>query len=122
MSAAALAVSLVLIAPAQEPQSHAQAVTCASTFLVGAALLAQAAEANPSDEGTQSAVTSIGQLLKRADEDRLAAARREGIAIDASGAALNAHLQGNMDPAQQSWQDAMADCVSRYGAGLFSDT
>lgn len=122
MSAAALALSFVLIAPAQEPQSHAQAVTCASTFLIGAALLAQAAEANPSDEGTQSAITSIGQLLKRADDDRLAAARREGITIDASGEALNAHLQANMDPAQESWQDAMADCVNRYGAGLFSDT
>ena len=122
MSAAAFALSIALIAPPQEPQSHAQAVTCASTFLIGAALLAQAAEANPSDEGTQSAVTSIGQLLKRADDDRLVAARREGIAVEASGAALNAHLQANMDPAQQSWQDAMADCVNRYGAGLFSDT
>jgi len=117
-SAAVLTLSPV----AQEPQTHAQAVTCASTFLIGAALLAQAAEANPSDEGTQSAVTSIGQLLKRADEDRLAAARREGIAVEASGEALTAHLQANMDPAQQAWQDAMADCVNRYGAGLFSDT
>ncbi|MDP3377469.1 MAG: hypothetical protein Q8S53_03825, partial [Brevundimonas sp.] len=92
----ALALSFALLTAGQEPQTHRQAVNCTGVFLYTLVLTAQAAESDPTSENQETAQTA-GLLLKAADGERLAAAAREGLSTDASGEALNAWLEANVD-------------------------
>ena len=112
MSFAALALSAALLAP-QDPATHAQAVTCTGVFLFANVVMTQAAEAEPTDENKETAAAA-GRLMKAADDDRLAAARREGISIEASGEALNAWLAASTPDAQGVMSRELDPCLQRY--------
>ena len=114
MFATALAMSLMLTPAPQDPQTHRQAVTCTGVFLYASVLTAQAVEADPSPENQEMAETA-GLLLKAADADRLAAAAREGISTDASGLALGAWLDANVEDADATMNRELDTCLAVYG-------
>jgi hypothetical protein len=116
MSAAALALSLALLAP-QDPATHDQAVTCTGVFLFANILMAQAAEADPSQENQDNAA-AVGRLMKAADDDRLAAARREGIAVEASGQALNSWLEVSLPNTEAVMGRELDPCLQRYMSAI----
>jgi hypothetical protein len=116
MSAAALALSLALLAP-QDPATHDQAVTCTGVFLFANILMAQAAEADPSQENQDNAA-AVGRLMKAADDDRLAAARREGIAVEASGQALNSWLETSLPNTEAVMGRELDPCLQRYMSAI----
>lgn len=89
----AAALSLALI---QDPVSHEQAVTCTGLFTNVFALTAGVAERDPTPDNRGTAEAAAA-LLRTADQDRLAAARREGISVDASGTALKSWIDANGD-------------------------
>lgn len=109
----ALALSIALSTAPQEPQSHQQAVTCTGVFLYTAVLTAQAAEADPTPENQETTQTAV-LLLKAADAERLAAAAREGLSTDASGAALNAWLEANVDDPQAVIGRELDGCIGAF--------
>lgn len=109
----ALALSLALSGAAQEPQSHRQAVTCTGVFLYTLVLAAQVAESDPTPENQETAQTA-GLLLKAADAERLAAAAREGLSADASGAALSAWLEANVDDPETVIGRELDGCIGAY--------
>ncbi len=109
----ALALSFALSTAAQEPQSHRQAVNCTGVFLYTLVLTAQVAESDPTPENQETAQTA-GQLLKAADEERLAAAAREGLSTDASGAALNAWLEANVDNPEAVLGRELDTCIGAF--------
>lgn len=112
MSFAAFALTAALLAP-QDPATHQQAVTCTGVFLFANILMSQVAEADPTAENQETAAAA-GRLMKAADDDRLAAARREGIAIDASGQALNAWLEANLPNSEAVMGRELDPCLQRY--------
>ncbi|WP_298126030.1 hypothetical protein [Brevundimonas sp.] len=116
MSAAALALSMALLAP-QDPATHDQAVTCTGVFLFANILMAQAAEADPSQENQDNAA-AVGRLMKAADDDRLAAARREGIAVEASGQALNSWLEVSLPNTEAVMGRELDPCLQRYMSAI----
>jgi len=112
MSFAAFALTAALLAP-QDPATQQQAVTCTGVFLFANILMSQVAEADPTAENQETAAAA-GRLMKAADDDRLAAARREGIAIDASGQALNAWLEANLPNSEAVMGRELDPCLQRY--------
>ena len=116
MSTAALALSLALMAP-QDPATHDQAVTCTGVLLFVNILMAQAAEADPTQEN-QDTAAAAGRLMKAADDDRLAAARREGLAVDASGQALSGWLEANLPDSEAVVNRELEPCLQRYMSAL----
>ncbi|MEH6697732.1 MAG: hypothetical protein V7672_03440 [Brevundimonas sp.] len=113
----AVALSFALSTTAQEPQSHQQAVNCTGVFLYTAVLAAQAAEADPSTENQETAEMA-GTLLKAADAGRLAAAAREGLSTDASGAALNAWIEATSEDAEGVIERELEPCLNTYAYAL----
>lgn len=112
MSVAA-ALALSLLAPQQGPSTHDQALTCTGVFVYVYASMAQTAESDPSAENTETAAAA-GRLLKAADEDRLAAAGREGIAVTASGERLQAWLEANLADPEGVIGRELDGCLNRY--------
>ncbi len=117
MIAAALALSLVFTTPQTPPPTHDQAVTCTGVFLFTNILMAQTAEESPSAENTATA-EAAGRLMKAADDDRLAAAAREGITIDQSGEVLTAWIQANLENAQETLGRELDPCLTRYASAI----
>lgn len=109
----ALALSFALSAAPQDPQSHRQAVNCTGVFLYTAVLTAQAAESDPSTDNQETAEMA-GALLKAADDGRLAAAAREGLSTEASGAALNAWLDANVENGEAVIARELEGCLAAY--------
>lgn len=112
MSLTALALSAALLVP-QTPASHETAVACTGLFVNVYARLAALAEENPTGENKDLAATAQ-EGLRNADNDRLAAARREGISIEASGAALNAWLDANADDFEGMIERELEPCLALY--------
>lgn len=112
----AAAISLVLL---QDPVPHAQAVTCTGLFTNVFAMTAQNAEAEPSEDNRQTAAAAAA-LLRTADRDRLEAARREGIPVEASGDALKAWVDANgqIDVVVETHLDS---CLALYWGRTFPD-
>lgn len=113
MIAAAFALSLVLAGPQTPPPTHDQAVTCTGVFLFANIMMAQQVEQNPSAENNASA-EAAGRLMKAADDDRLAAAGREGIAVERSGEILQGWIQANLENAQATMNRELDPCLTRY--------
>lgn len=113
MIAATLALSLVFASPQTPPPTHDQAVTCTGVFLFANIMMAQAAEENPSAENNASA-EAAGRLMKAADDDRLAAAAREGVSTERSGEVLQAWIQANVQDAQTTMGRELDPCLTRY--------
>lgn len=113
MIAVLAAAALTLSAPQQAPPTHEQAMTCTGVFLFAGLLMAQQAEANPSAENTES-VQAAGRLMQAADADRLAAAGREGVAVERSGEMLQAWIQTNIEDAQTTMTRELDPCLTRY--------
>ncbi|WP_125256945.1 hypothetical protein [Brevundimonas fluminis] len=116
MSLVALALTAALLAP-QDPVTHEQAVTCTGVFLFANILMTQAAEADPTPENQETAAAA-GRLMKAADDDRLAAARREGIAVDASGQALNVWLEASLPDSEAVVGRELDPCLQRYMSAI----
>ena len=116
MSLAALALTAALLGP-QDPVTHDQAVTCTGVFLFVNILMSQAAEADPTAENQETAAAA-GRLMKAADDDRLAAARREGIAVEASGQALNGWLEANLPNSEAVMGRELDPCLQRYMSAI----
>jgi hypothetical protein len=112
MSFAVLALTAALLAP-QDPATHDQAVTCTGVFLFANVLMTQVAEAEPTPENQETAAAA-GRLMKAADDDRLAAARREGITADVSGQALNAWLEASLPDSEAVMARELDPCLQRY--------
>jgi hypothetical protein len=112
----AAALSLALI---QDPVSHDQAVTCTGLFTNVFAMTAGTAERDPTPDNRGTAEAAAA-LLRTADQDRLAAARREGLSVQASGDALKAWLDGADDlaTAVETHLDA---CMALYWSRTFPD-
>lgn len=113
----ALALSFALSTAPQDPQPHQQAVTCTGVFLYVAVLTAQAAESDPTAENQETAQTA-GLLLKAADAERLAAAGREGLSTDASGEALNAWLETNVDNPEAVIGRELDGCIGAFAYAI----
>lgn len=113
----AVALSFTLSIAPQDRQSHQQAVNCTGVFLYTAVLTAQAVESEPSPENQEMAQTA-GQLLKAADSQRLAAAAREGLTTDASGQALNAWLEANVENAGAVMGRELDGCLAAYAYAI----
>lgn len=107
-------------AAAQAPVSHADALRCESTFLVGAVLLAANAEES-GDPGDQERARIVYVMAERANADRTAAARREGLDLEESNARVNAHISANMDIRSEAWGQAFLDCAELYAEGLLDE-
>ncbi|HEV2083237.1 MAG TPA: hypothetical protein VGR32_12415 [Brevundimonas sp.] len=117
MSLAALALTAALLAP-QDPVSHQQAVTCTGVFIGVAVMAGAAQEESPSAENEELLATA-GKLAQAADADRVAAAGREGIALEASGQAVNAWLEAAVaDGSLDAIQRELEPCLTRYASAL----
>lgn len=117
MSFAALALAAALVAP-QDPPTHDQAVTCTAVF-IGVAVMAGAAQEETPSAENEELVATAGKLAQAADADRLAAARREGLTVEASGQAVNAWLEaavagGTFEPIERE----LEPCLTRYAGAL----
>jgi len=99
MIAAAFALSLVLAGSQTPPPTHDQAVTCTGVLEFANLLMAQQASLRPSAENYENA-EAARRLKNAADADRLAAALREGIAVERSGEMLEAWIQAHVEGAQ----------------------
>lgn len=71
----------------------------------------------PDKRGTAQAAAA---LLRAADQDRLAAARREGVSVQASGDALKAWLDGAGDLAS-AVETHLDACMALYWNRAFPD-
>ena len=116
MPFAALALTAALLTP-QDPTTHAEAVTCTGVFLFANVVMSQAAEADPTPENQETAAAA-GRLMKAADDDRLAAARREGLSTEASGQALNAWLEASLPDSQGVMDRELDGCLERYMSAI----
>lgn len=116
MIAAALALSLSLSAPQSAP-THQEALTCTGVFLFAGLVMAQQAEQNPSPEADET-VQVAARLMKAADDDRLAAATREGVTADQSGEALTAWIQANLETAQETMGRELDPSLARYASAI----
>lgn len=112
MSLTALALSAALLSP-QDPATHQQAVTCTGVFLFVNIVTSAGAEADPTADNQELNETAA-KLMKAADDDRLAAARREGIAVEASGQALNTWLEANVPDSEAVLGRELEPCLMRY--------
>lgn len=117
MIAAAFALSLALSGQQSAPPTHQQAMTCTGVFLFAGVLMAQQAEAEPSAENTES-VQAAGRLMQAADADRLAAATREGIAVEGSGEQLQAWIQTSLEDPQAAMNRELDPCLTRYASAI----
>ena len=111
---AALAIALTLFVPQQTDATHEQAVHCTGVFLYAYAIMAQIAENEPTADNAETAAATV-RLLKVADDDRLAAARREGISIEASGQRFQIWLSENSEATAAR---DLESCLGRYEGRL----
>ncbi len=116
MSLTAFALSAALLG-AQDPATHQQAVTCTGVFLFVNIVTSAAAESDPTPDNQQLSETAA-KLMKAADDDRLAAARREGLTTDQSGQALNAWLEANIPNSEAVLGAELEPCLTRYAGAL----
>jgi len=117
MIAAALALALALSGQQSAPPTHQQAMTCTGVFLFAGVMMAQQAEQDPSAENTES-VQAAGRLMNAADADRLAAAEREGIAVDRSGEMLQAWITAGLEDPQATMNRELDPCLTRYVSAI----
>ncbi|MBX9575309.1 MAG: hypothetical protein K2X07_06695 [Caulobacteraceae bacterium] len=116
MSLTAFALSAALLG-GQDPATHQQAVTCTGVFLFVNIVTSAAAESDPTPDNQQLNETAA-KLMKAADDDRLAAARREGLTTDQSGQALNAWLEANIPNSEAVLGAEFQPCFDRYASAV----
>ncbi|HEV7226947.1 hypothetical protein [Brevundimonas sp.] len=117
MPAAALVLSLALLASQDPPASHDQTVTCVGVFLLLNAVIAGTLEADPSADAQETAAAA-GRLLKAADDDRVLAAQREEVSAEVSQQAVRDWVDLHVRRPDGVMSRELDPCLQRYMAAL----